>query len=211
MAVQLQGVNNVPVQGDSFLGSLRVDPCPRGPSYAISTVTGLIGAAAAANGCFFAFRNGLANPKNIHISQFRIQYTVTTAFTTPVTAGRRLSLYRGSGAAASSGTALTSQAQLNPFSEMSGVAPILGGDVRVSSTASLTVTGITFETQEIESFQLTGFGAASALAVFDRRYDAAGSKRIELRPGELIALRNPVAMDAAGVWQVAIDLEWFEV
>lgn len=211
MAVQLKGINEVDVQADAFLGSLRVDSCPRGPTYSLSTVTGSITAAAAANGCFFALRNSPANLRNVHVSQFRVQYVVTTAFTTAITAARRLSLYRGSGAAASGGTALTAPAQLHPFTPASGVMAVLGGDARVSSTTSLTVTGITFETQEVESFQLAGYGAAGSLAVFDRRYDSAGSKRLELRPGELIGLRNPAAMGAAGVWQIAIDLEWFEV
>lgn len=211
MAVQLQGINGVNVGGDAFLGSLRIDSCPRAPTYAVSSVTGLIAAAAGANGCFFALRNSLANTRNIHISQFRIQYTVTTAFTTAVVAARRLCLYRGSGAAASGGTTLATPTQMNPFFPISGASATLGGDARISTTGTLTVTGITFETQEFESFQLAGNGAASSINVFDRRYDASGSKRLELSPGQLIGLRNPVAMDAAGVWQVAVDLEWFEV
>jgi site-specific DNA-cytosine methylase len=41
-----------------------------------------------------------------YITRVRLMYTTIVAYTTPVTAGRRLGLYRGAGAAASGGTAI---------------------------------------------------------------------------------------------------------
>lgn len=210
MAIQIQGTNSVNVQADSFMGSMRVSTVPRGDGYALSSVTGTIAAAATANSCFFAMRTNPGASKNAYITQLRIQYTTIVVYTTPVTAGRRLAVYRGSAAAASGGTALATAAQMLTTSPTSIVNSANSGDARIASTGGLTVTGITFETQELETFYLTGYGAAGATANFERRYDQAGSSPIILTPGQLIAIRNPAAMDAAGTWQIGVDIEWYE-
>jgi hypothetical protein len=211
MAIQIQGVNGVDVKALTYANGMAVSFVPRSDQYALSSCSGLIAAAAAANGCFFAVRNSPGAIKTVYVTQFRVQYTVTTAFTAAVTAGRRLSLYRGTGAAAAGGTALPTPAPYNPLSHASRISATMGGDARIATTGTLTVTGITFETQEIESFQLAGLGAASSLVSFERRYDNGQSNPIVLLPGQLLGLRNPAAMDAAGVWQVAVDIEWYEL
>jgi hypothetical protein len=213
MAIQIAGTNGISVQADDYNDSLRVSAVPRGDGYSLAIVTAVLGPATAANSCHFAMRLNPGSTKNAYVTQFRVQWCTTTVFTTAVTAGRRLSLYRGSGAAAATGTAFTAMAKMNTGSAASQFDSASSGDVRMMATGAtgLTVVGITFETQEIESFQLAGLGAAGASFSFERRYDGAGSSPIVLLPGQLLALRNPAAMDAAGVYQLGIDVEWYEL
>ncbi len=126
----------------------------------------------------------------------------------PVTAGRRLAVYRGSGAAAAGGTAAPAVSKATT-SQPSEFLIAQGGDSRISSTGALTVTGITFETDPIAVFSLTHVGAAGAFSEWV--WDANQHTPIVLQPGQLLALRNPVAMDAAGTWQFSITADYYEL
>lgn len=200
--------------GDTYAGSARISPVVKGDAYAISSVSGLFTSGQAINGCQFAMRSSPAAKRNVYITHLRVQWCVTVAFATAVTAGRRLEVYRGSGAAASAGTALATPALLHPYSPPSWCAASMGGDIRIAAATTLTVTGITFETQPIEGFQTAGWGAAAAYVAFERNYDNPGSSPIILRPGELIAVRNVQAMDAStgavANWQIGVEVEWHE-
>ena len=81
--------------------------------------------------------------------------------------------------------------------------------MRIATTGALTVTGITFAGPELEQFPLAAYGNAGNVAetVFD--YKATGG--LELLPGELLAIRSPQLMDAAGTWQLTVDMDWTEV
>lgn len=217
MAIQIAGTNGVGVAAEDYNDSLRTTTVPRGDGYALALVTPVYGAATiAANSCWFAFRLNPGSSKTAYITQFRLQWCTIVAFTTPLTVGRRMSLYRGSGASASGGTAVTAMAKMSTASSASQFDSASSGDVRYMTTGAtgLTVAGITFETQELESFQLTGNGTAGSISNQERRYDSPGSSPIVLAAGQLLGLRNPIAVDTtpfAGTFQMGIDIEWYEL
>lgn len=187
----------------------RVVTVPRGNCYSASAVSGTIGAAAGANGSFFAMRLDPGAAGVAFIEQFRISFTTIVAFTTPVTAGRRLALFRGSGAAASGGTAAPAVSK-DSGSATSEFLIANGGDIRVASTAALTVTGITYEADPIATLVLTHVGAAGGFVTATWSFHATESAPVILSPGQLLGVRNPAAMDAAGTWQLGVDVEWTE-
>lgn len=192
-------------------GSALVSLQQRGNAFSVSSITGTIGAAASANASFFAMRldAGAGNIK-AYIERVRISYTTIVAFTTPITANRRLAIYRGSGANASGGTAITTVAKKYSASGDSEFETAQGGDIRISTTGALTVTGITYETNEFATLPLVHVGAAGSFYESIFEFNTNESAPITLNPGQLLAIRNPVAMDAAGTWQMAIRVDWYE-
>jgi hypothetical protein len=183
----------------------------RGNAFAISAVTGTIAAALAANSSIFAMRfDPGAGTKKARIERVRIAYTTIVAYTTPITAGRRLAIYRGSGANATGGTAIATVAKKHSTSNNSEFESAQGGDIRISTTGALTVTSITFETNEFAIMPLVHVGAAGNFFEEVFEFNANESAPIVLEPGQLLAIRNPQAMDAAGTWQVAVRIDWYE-
>lgn len=183
----------------------------RGNAFSLSSVTGTIAAALGANSSIFTMRlDPGAGNKKAYIERVRLTFTTIVAFTTPITAGRRLAIYRGSGAAASGGTALTTVAKKHSSSADSEVEVAQGGDARISTTGALTVTGITYETNEFATMSLVHVGAAGNFLEEVFEFNASEGAPIVLDPGQLLAIRNPVAMDAAGTWQLSIRTDWYE-
>ncbi len=178
--------------------------------YAIAEITGTIAAALAANSSVFAMRldPGAGAVKAV-IESIRVRFTTIVAFTTPVTAGRRLALFRGSGAAASGGTAVTVATPKDTVYPASEFDTASGGDIRIASTGALTVTGITFEAAPFAVMPLVHVGAAGGFVEYVYEFDVRNHP-LELNAGQLIAIRNPAAMDAAGTWQLAVEVNWRE-
>ena len=183
----------------------------RGNAFSVSSITGTIAAALGANSSVFAMRlDPSAGNIKAYIERIRISYTTIVAYTTPITAGRRLAIYRGSGAAASGGTAITTVAKKYSASADSQFESAQGGDIRIASTGALTVTGITYETNEFATMPLVHVGAAGAFFEEVYEFNTTESAPIVLDPGQLLAIRNPAAMDAAGTRQMAIRVDWYE-
>jgi hypothetical protein len=203
MAIEISGVTQ---EG----GYLPTVVRSRGTGFSISGATGTIAAALAQNSTIFAMRLDPATTKRAYIERIRIQYTTIVAYTTAVTAGRRLAIFRGSGAAASGATALVPAKKL-ASSVDSEFTVALGGDARISTTGALTVTGITYEADPFRTMSLSHVGAAGAF--YDRVFEFGNGEAapIQLEPGQLLAIRNPVAMDAAGTWQAMVDVDWYEI
>lgn len=210
MAVFEGGASGALVDVEADKKASRLVIAPRGKAYSVSSVTGTIAAALAANSSVFAMRLDPGSPLLAFIERIRLQYTTIVAYTTPVTANRRLAVYRGSGAAASGGTALATAAQKDSTSSPSECNSAQGGDIRISTTGALTVTGITYETQEFATMPLVHVGAAGAYSEVIFEFATTESSPIILQPGQLLAVRNPVAMDAAGTWQLAVRVDWHE-
>ena len=191
--------------------ALRYTQVPRTiRTYTMSATTGTIAAALAANSTVLALRmSPAAGNLNAFITRVRLMYTTIVAYTTPVTAGRRLGLYRGAGAAASGGTAVADFTQKDASAPASQCAAGQGGDARIATTLGLTVTGITYETQPIVEAPLVHVGAAGAFADFTFEFDMLPHP-IVLSAGQLLAVRNPAAMDAAGTWTLTAIVEWHE-
>lgn len=193
-------------------GSQRVTVGLVGDRYAQGNATGTMAAALAANASVYAMRLNPGTTKRVRIHRVRLQWTTIVAFTTPITAGRRLTIYRGVGAAATAGTALGVTSEKDSTSPASQCDIAQGGDQRISATAALTVTGITFEASPLKVMTLSHVGTAGAYfeQVFEFDDDTGGA--FILQPGELMLIRNgTAAMDAAGTWQLGVNVDWTEL
>lgn len=192
-------------------GSLPTIIKPRGTRYCTSGVTGTIGAALTINSTVFAMRLDPGAGKSAYIERLRAVFTTIVAFTTPITAGRRLALFRGSGAATAGGTSISEATRKLSSSAASQCDVSEGGDIRIATTGALTVTGITYETNPFRTMPLVHVGTAGA--VYDRIFEFGNGETapIILELGQLLAIRNPQAMDAAGTWQLSVDVDWFEI
>ncbi len=74
----------------------------------------------------------------------------------------------------------------------------------------MTVTSIVFEALPLATLGLASDGAVNVSKMGDYEFDAAQNGPLVIRPGELLVVRNPVAMDAAGVWNLTFHVEWYE-
>lgn len=180
----------------------------RGSTFVVSSTTGIIVAALAANSSVFTMRfDPGAGPKKAFITKIRLAFTCIVAFTTPVAANRRLALFRGSGAQPAGGTAIALVGKKDSLSADSEMETAQGGDVRISTTGALTITGITYEAQELSYLTVSHAGTAGGFA--EETFDMEDNP-IVLNPGQLLAVRNPVVMDAAGTWQLSLAVQWYE-
>jgi len=195
------------------INAARTVILPRGNGFAISSTTGTIAAALSASSSIFAMRLSPTSSVNAFIERIRIEFTTIAAFTTPVTAGRRLSVFRGSGAGTSGGTTLSSAGGILPKRATSNTSQFTtanGGIISIASTGALTVTGITFESVPLAEFGLVHVGNAGNYREVIYEYGGGLVQPIQLTPGQLIAVRNPAAMDAAGTWQASVSIDWHE-
>lgn len=202
------GVNSAKVYSN---GALAVtDQTPNIGAYCISEQSGTIAAALAANSSVFAMRidPGAGTIKAI-IDTIRVQVNTIAAFSTPVTAGRRLAIFRGSGASASAQTAITIATPKDTVYPASEFDTAAGGDIRIAATGALTVTGITFESAPIVVMPLTQVGSAGNFVEYLYEFTVR-SHPVELNAGQLLAIRNPVAMDAGGTWILTVTVNWHE-
>jgi hypothetical protein len=187
-----------------------VDIAPAGASYTTAAKTTTIAAAAAAGAAVFAMRLNPGSTKKVYITAMKLKYTTIVAYTVPITQTRSLVLTRGAGAAASGGTSLATAVKKDTAYSASQTDVATGGDVRISTTAALAVTGITWETQNFAELTLSHVGAAGAfyehIFEFDSRAHA-----VELNAGEVLGIRvGASAMDAAGTWSLGVEVSWRE-
>ena len=196
------------VNPEGALYTVSIDPS--GSHYNVSAKSGIIAAGATAGSSVFAMRLDPAATNEAWIDSIRIRWTTVTAFTTPVTATRSLVITRGNGAAASGGTAIAAAAKKDTAYPASEFDSALGGDMRISNTGALTVTGITFETTNLGEMTLIHVGAAGGY--YETVYElSVRNHPIELHAGELLAVRvGPTAMDAAGTWVLGVEVNWRE-
>ena len=192
-------------------GNSRVTIGIIGDRYSQGNVTGTIAAALPANSPVYAMRSSPITSRRVRIHRMRLQWTTIVAFTVPITAGRRLAIFRGAGAATAGGTALgvtSKRDNLSPASQCDAAAT---GDQRISATAALTVVGITFDASPLKVISLSHVGAAGAFFEQVLEFDDDTGGPLILNPGELMAIRCPILMDAAGTWQLAVNCDWTEL
>ena len=192
-------------------GALLTAEKPLGDgAYCVAAKTGTIGAAAAANANVFAMRLDPGSSLKAYIDSIRLRFTTIVAFTTPITQTRSLVIKRGSGAAASGGTAIATVNPKDTTYAASEFDAASGGDVRISTTAALTITGITFETVYFAEMTLAHVGTAGAF--YEAVYEfSVRNHPIELNPGQLLSVAvGPSAMDAAGTWTLGVEVNWHE-
>jgi hypothetical protein len=183
----------------------------RGYGYGVAGVTGTMAAGLAQDSIVFALFNGAqgsvnaADQLHLYLERLRLAFTTIAAFTTAITAGRRLGIYRATGVAATGGTALTVAKK-----DTNAPATVVA-DARIATTAALGVVGITREAAPIALLDLVHVGAAGARQDF--LFELATPLNCEeaIAPGELLVVSNPVAMDAGGTWQLSVDeCHWVE-
>lgn len=191
-------------------GAARAMIIGRGVPYGVAATTGTIGAAAASGAAVFAMRLDPGSSVHAFIERIRLQFTTISPFTVPVTAGRRLELFRGSGAAPSAQTAIAAAPRKRSSLGPSQFDTAEGGDIRISNTAAMTVTGITFETVPFRTMSLVHAGATGAFVETLWEFAATESAPLQLEPGQLMAIRCGAAMDAGGTWQLAVNVDWHE-
>lgn len=208
MAVILDGSGVSGLAIDNKAG--RTVQVPRGQAYSVSEVTGTIGAALAANASVFCMRLDPGSTYRAFVDAIELRYTTIVAYTTPVTVGRRLAIFRGSGAAASGGTAVATLAPKSTAYAASEFDAASGGDVRIATTGALTVTGITFETAPLAVMTLVHVGAAGAYTEAEFHFSAMDGAPIQLEPGQLLVVRAPQLFDAAGTWHLGVEVHWRE-
>jgi hypothetical protein len=183
-----------------------------------SALTGTV--AALADGTLWTFRAPEVSPmpggsrmqgRRLYVERIRVQYVTIGAFTagaTP-TAGRALRLVRGaptSGTASnpSGGAAYTMVRKRSSGDETLGVG-------RVATTGVLTTTGITFEANPLGRVLLAASGTAGASVNRTFIFDGHEADPIYLLPGELVAVQTDSAFDAAGTFQLCVDIDAVEL
>ncbi len=188
---------------DSYAKTGRLSLWPAGKPVSVSGSTGTMAAALGANSLVFAARVSELATGHVLVTRVRIQWTCLLAFTTAVTAGRRIAVRRAAvpAALAASGTVLT--AVLHNSSDPA----VITSDVRIATTAGLTATGVTVEASDLAQIPLAGFGSIGSFQ--DMVVDLSANP-IRLGPGEALVLTNPVAMDVVGTWQLAVHLNLLE-
>lgn len=202
----------VPLRVSAYRNSMSVNFVSDAASYGTSVVSGTMAAALAANSTVFMARNSASATRDIQITRMVISWTTIAAFTVPLTVGRSLALYRGTATAnPTGGTATAAAVRFNTQDPTSFLNSANSGDIRIATTAALTATtGFTYEADPIAYFSYTSVGAAGASKTFFLEFDAAGSAPVVLQASEFICLRNPVAMDAGGTWQIAVNMRFNE-
>lgn len=183
----------------------------RGYGYSLAVQSGTIAVALAQDSVVFALRaDTTANSEMcVFPDRLRLAFTTIVAFTTPVTAARRLGIYRASnaGAEVSGGTdVLAAIRKKDTNAPASTVVKAF-----MATTAGLTLGGLSREAHPLALLDLVHVGAAGGRAEFI--YELAPPQTNEwcINPAEYLAISNPVAMDAAGTWQLAInELSWYE-
>jgi hypothetical protein len=182
-----------------------------GATFSVGAQTGAIGAALGADSTVFSMRLNPSSTQKAYILAVTLDWAVSTAFTTPVVAGRVLQGQRATTATPSGGTAIAAATKRNSSQRTSQFDSANSGDIRVATTGALTMTSVVFEDIPEIQFDVAGYGAATALK--HQEWDFQGPMRtpITVKAGELFVIRNQAAMDAAGVWSLGVEVTWAEV
>jgi hypothetical protein len=156
-------------------------------------MTGTMAAALSANSTVLALRYPLAATGLGLLKWMHLHFTCIGAFTTAVTAGRRLALKRGSGGDPSGG------ADLDITRDQAAGTELLWAG-KVATTGALTMTNVAYETAARARLMLSQCGAAGSdydeIWTFDDPFFAA--------PGELFGIVAPATFDAGGTWQLSV-------
>ena len=212
MGIQIIGAGGTIAEVDPYKKALRVSQIARGASYSLVGQTGTMAAALGANSSIWAVRldASAGATYKVYIDRLRVEWRTLTAFTTPITEGRRIALFRGSGAAPSGGTTII-PVKKDSADGVSQIANTEGGAAHIATTAALTVAGITFEADPIRIFPLEHNGAAAAREERIWEFDPGSASGAQvLNQGEVLAIRNPAAMDAAGTFKLTVTIDYHE-
>lgn len=179
--------------------------------------TQTMSAALAANSVVFAMNVGpfvtAEAPAIEYVESIKLTWTTIVAFTTPITAGRALRLSLGTNVAPTGGTLLTPFKKSSSNTEQESMFQTeTGGTVRIATTVALGGTAATGSSGG--DLVLTGFGNAGATLTQTFDFTQTAPLCFSQPPADPIieALQSivifaPQAMDAAGTWELAVDVD----
>jgi hypothetical protein len=194
---------------DHFVNGLR----DRGQ--AGSAMTGTVAAALADNGVVWSLRypevaggaSAGRSAKRLYVQRLHVQYVTGTAYTTPVVLSRSLKLVRAVGAAGtanpSGGAAFTMVRKRSDETETLAIG-------HVATTGALTTTGFTLG-EPVQRLLLGQAGASGAAYDEAWRFDGVEADPLILLPGEALFIAAGALFDAAGTWQINVDVDAAEV
>jgi hypothetical protein len=187
-----------------------VKVAPTGANYSVAAKTGTIAAAAAAGAAVFAMRLDPSYSGKAWIDSIRIRWTTIVAFTVPISQTRSLVITRGSGAETGGGTLIAANTKKYASYPASQYDTAEGGDVRISTTGALTVTGVVWEATNLAEMTLAQVGTAGAF--YEAIYEfSVRNHEIELTAGQVLGIRvGSSAMEAAGTWSLGVEVNWRE-
>ncbi len=171
----------------------------------ITGITGTMAAALSAGSTVWAFRYPAAATGVLYVSRIHQHYCCIGAFTTPVTAGRRLHLVRGSGGDPSGSTALDVERK----NSSEAIETLVSG--RIATTAAVSVSGVTYETPVKRRLALSQAGSAGADYDEEWRFDGISAEPLYLQPGQLLGGVAGATFDAGGTWQLNLSVDAIEL
>lgn len=188
-----------------------------------SALTGTMAAGLAAGGVVWTLRYPQAptqpaaslGGRRLYVQRISLTTVTGTAFTTPVTLGRHLILVRGAPTSATAGASNPSggvaYTMVRKRSDGATTNAETLGVGHVAGTGAMTTTGLTFETAAIRRFPMSGTGSSGAVATATWSFDGVNADPIYLLPGELVAIAAGTTMDAAGTFELYVDVDAVEI
>lgn len=199
------------------LGVYTTHEKQRGIGFSATGISGQVPANFAANSNWWAMRNGFGGPSREGVviqlvDRIRVKYTVVSNAVSIAT--NRIALFRGGGTqpiTLSGGTAMV-PANKHPLrAPNTGQNSASYADMRIMTTASLTMTNVTFETNPLRGYDMTG--PSLTLGNFLDwiwEFSAYENQALQLLPGQCLALRNPIV--APNMFhQIQVDVDYREV
>ena len=179
-----------------------------------SALTGTVAAALASDGVVWTLRYPESaatqatarDAKRLYVQRIHVQYVTGTAYTTPVTPGRHLKLCRAVAAAGtadpSGGAAFTMVRKRSDETETLAIG-------RVATTGALTTTGFTLS-EPVQRLIRAQAGASGAAYDEAWRFDGVEADPLILLPGQALAIAAGALFDAAGTWELNVDVDAVE-
>lgn len=160
----------------------------------------------AANGPVFSFRNLSANP--IIVWRLAVTFGTTTAFTTAQALGYACVFARSFTASDTGGTAIAITGSQNKH--RTSLATPTSVDCRISSTAALTAGTRTLDTVALGVAYGSSTGVGTSLPLTQIISNDAGDYPVVLAQNEGLVVTNLIAMGAAGVINLSVNIEFAE-
>jgi hypothetical protein len=214
--IDTAGVNEAKINTDNGL-YVEVRPPALGAlgSYCLATSTGNVAATLAANSTLFSMRWTDATRLCL-VRSLRVAGLVTGTITTAVQMDLEAYFATSFSVSDSVGTGMTLTGRNTKARTSMGTS--LMGDMRISTTVTLTAGTRTLDTQPLGRVQgftgtVTGtniFGSGNGPMYIIDRQDV-GQYPIVLATNEGIVLRNPIAGPATGTFAIVVVVEWSEV
>lgn len=177
------------------------------PLFYARVSTGVLAAALAVDAPVFGIRNGpTTNTKRVVIVRLKLQFSTQAAFTAVQQFGFYLEKYNTANLAGGQ-TYEPLKARLEADESVCKPGGAEGGDIRASTTAALTVAGVTFLGEKVPVYGWNDLAVARDAPWVDA---IEPEDPVALAPGEGLAIRNLVVWPAAGTGTLAGFVKYYE-